>query len=140
VFDGATAGATGYKAGDVVTFAADASNKYVVETGIVGTSGTITLAAPGLRVAIADNNAITVANSYTGNVAFHRAAVELAVRPPAMPEGGDLATDRITIQDPFSGIVYEIAVYKGYGKAMFDITTYYGVKVWKPEFVATLLG
>jgi hypothetical protein len=140
VFDGATAGATGYKAGDVVTFAADANNKYVVETGLVGTSGTITLAAPGLRVAIADNNAITVLNNYTGNMAFHRAAVELAVRPPAMPQGGDAATDRITIQDPFSGIVYEVAVYKGYGKAMFDITTYYGAKVWKPEFVATLLG
>jgi hypothetical protein len=140
VFDGATAGSTGYKAGDIITFAADAANKYVVETGLVGTSGTITIAAPGLRVAIPDNNAITVGNDYAGNVAFHRAACELVVRPPAMPLGGDAAIDRVTVQDPFSGIVYEIAVYNGYGKKMFDITTFYAARVWKPEFVASLLG
>jgi hypothetical protein len=140
VFDGATAGATGVKAGDVITFAADTANKYVVEAGVVGTSGTITIAAPGLRVAIADNNAITVGNSYAGNVAFHRAAAELVIRPPAQPFGGDAAVDRMTVQDPFSGVVYEIAVYKGYGKVMFDVTTFYAAKVWKPDFVASLLG
>jgi hypothetical protein len=140
VFDGAVAGATGFKAGDVITFAADTANKYVVEVGVVGASGTITLAAPGLRVAIPDNNAITIGGNYTGNVAFHRAAAELVVRAPAMPNGGDVASDRMTIQDPFSGLVFEMALYKGYGKSMLDITTFYGVKVWKPEFVATLLG
>lgn len=140
VFDTATAGSTGIKAGDVITFAGDAANKYVVEVGLVGTAGTITIAAPGLRVAIADNAAITVGGSYTGNIAFHRAACELVVRPPAMPLGGDAAISRMTVQDPFSGIVYEIAVYNGYGKKMFDITTFYAARVWKPEFVATLLG
>jgi hypothetical protein len=140
VFDTATAGATGIKAGDVITFAGDAANKYVVEVGLVGTAGTITIAGPGLRVAIADNAAITVGGSYTGNIAFHRAACELVVRPPAMPLGGDAAISRLTVQDPFSGIVYEIAVYNGYGKKMFDITTFYAARVWKPEFVATLLG
>jgi hypothetical protein len=33
-----------------------------------------------------------------------------------------------------------MALYKGYGKSMLDITTFYGAKVWKPDFVATLLG
>ena len=139
VFNGATQGATGIKAGDVVTFAGD-TNKYVVETGIVAASGTFTIAAPGLRVAAADDVAVTIGANYTGNFAFHRAAAELVVRPPAQPLGGDSAVDRLTVQDPFSGIVYEIAVYKGYGKAMFDITTFYAAKVWKPNFVATLLG
>ena len=140
VFDTATPGATGIKAGDVISFAGDTLNKYVVEIGLVGTSGTITIAAPGLRVAIPDNNAITVGANYVGNIAFHRAACELVVRPPAMPLGGDAAISRLTVQDPFSGIVYEIAVYNGYGKKMFDITTFYAARVWKPEFVATLLG
>jgi hypothetical protein len=136
-----TAGATGYKAGDVVTFAADAVNKYVVEIGLAsGATGNITIAAPGLRVALPDNNTVTVLENYAGNVAFHRAAAELVIRPPAQPFGGDAAVDRMTIQDPFSGVVYEIAVYKGYGKVMFDVTTFYAAKVWKPDFVATLLG
>lgn len=136
-----TAGGTGYKAGDVITFAADSANKYVIEVGLAsGTSGNITIAAPGIRVALPDNNTVTVLNDYAGNVAFHRAAAELVVRPPAQPFGGDAAQDRMTVQDPFSGMTYEIAVYKGYGKVMFDITTFYAAKVWKPNFVAALLG
>ncbi len=136
-----TAGATGYKAGDVVTFASDTANKYVVEVGLAsGATGNITIAAPGLRVALPDNDNITIGASYTGNFAFHRAAAELVVRPPAMPNGGDMASDRMTIQDPFSGLVFEMAMYKGYGKSMLDITTFYGVKVWKPDFVAAVLG
>ena len=136
-----TAGGTGYKAGDVITFASDATNKYVIEVGLAsGATGNITIAAPGVRIELLDNDNITVLNNYTGNVAFHRAAAELVVRPPAMPQGGDMATDRMTVQDPFSGLVYEMALYKGYGKSMLDITTFYGAKVWKPDFVATLLG
>jgi hypothetical protein len=57
-----------------------------------------------------------------------------------MPQGGDMAADRLTVQDPFSGLVYEMAMYKGYGKSMLDITTFYGAKVWKGDFVATLQG
>ena len=136
-----TAGGTGYKAGDVITFASDATNKYVIEVGLAsGATGNITIAAPGVRIALLDNDNITVLNDYAGNVAFHRAACELVIRPPAMPLGGDAAIDRITVQDPFSGVVYEIAVYNGYGKKMFDITTFYAAKVWKPDFVASLLG
>lgn len=140
VFDTGTVNTTGIKAGDVITIAGDTTNKYVVGTGSTATSGTVVINNPGLIVAGADNDAIAIRNSYTANVAFHRAAVELVVRAPDQPFGGDAAVDRMTIQDPFSGLVYEIAVYKGYGKTMIDITTFYGVKVWKPEFVATLLG
>ena len=140
VFDGATAGASGIKAGDVITFAADTDNKYVVTSGATGATGTITIEGPGLRVAIPDNNAITIGANYTGNVAFHRNAVELVSRAPEQPFGGDAAVDRMTVQDPFSGMTYEVAVYKGYGKTMIDVTTFYAAKVWKGDFVATLLG
>ena len=125
-------------AGDVVTFAADSANKYVVNEALA--SGSFEIGGPGLQAAIADNNAITVGNNYTANTMFHRAAVELVVRPPAQPFGGDAAVDRMTIQDPFSGLVYEIAVYKGYGKTMIDVTTFYAAKVWKSDFVANILG
>lgn len=128
-------------AGDIITFASGAGSghNYVVKTGIAA-AGTAVINAPGLRGAIADNNAVTVGNNYTGNVGFHRSAVELVMRPPSQPYGGDAATDRMTIYDEKSGLSFEIALYKGYGKVMFDITCLYGVKVWKPEFVATLLG
>ena len=129
-------------AGDVVKFAGDES-KYVVTTGDgdVSNGGTIVLGAPGLRVAIAGAAAtITVTTASTKNIAFHKSAVEIGVRALAQPLGGDAAVDRMTVQDPESGLIYNIAAYKGYNKAMFDVSVLYGYKVWKPEFTATLLG
>lgn len=124
-------------AGDVVTFAGDL-NKYVVVEPLDG--GSFTIASPGLRQTLTDGADVTVLAAYTGNVGFHRNAIELAARAPQQPFGGDAAVDRMTVQDPFSGLVYEIAVYKGYGKTMFDVTTLYGKKAWKPDFIAGLLG
>ena len=126
-------------AGDVVTFAADTANKYVVGTG-VSAAGTIALNDNGARLVIPTANALTIGNSYTPNVVFHKQAVELGIRPPAMPNGGDSAVDMMTIQDPNSGLVFEVAVYKGYMKTMIEIRCLYGVKVWKPDFIATIMG
>ena len=125
-------------AGDVVTFAADSTNKYVVGTALSG--GTFALNPTGVRTAIADNNAITVGNSYTANMAFHRNALELAVRAPAVPNGGDSADDAIVVQDPHSGLVFEVRVYRGYRKSMIEVAAAWGVKAFKPDFIATLMG
>jgi hypothetical protein len=127
-------------AGDVVTFASGAGSgrNYVVGGALA--SNAFTLNRPGLRGAIADNNAITVGNDYTANVAFHKNAIELVMRAPAMPDGGDAAVDRMTIYDAKSGLVFEVALYLGYGMNLIDITTFYQAKAWKPEFIATLRG
>ena len=139
----AAAGTGTVVAGDCITHARDSANIYVVGTGDADVSdgGTIVLNRPGLRLAVtAATSALTVGGAYTANVAFHRAAIELAMRPPAMPEGGDAATDRLTISCDRTGLVFEIALYKGYGMVMYDMTCFYQAKVWKPEFVANLLG
>ena len=124
-------------AGDVITFNGD-TNKYVVNTALSG--GSLVIGETGLRTAVADNAALTVGNSYTANVAFHRRALELAVRAPAVPEGGDAADDALLVQDPHSGLVFEIRVYKGYRKTMIEVAAAWGVKAWKSDFIATLLG
>jgi len=124
-------------AGDIVTINGD-SNKYVVNTALAG--GSFVIGGPGLRVAVADNAAITVGNDYTANVAFHRRALELAVRAPAVPEGGDAADDAMIVQDPHSGLVFEVRVYRGYRKSMIEVASAWGVKAWKSDFIANLLG
>ena len=127
-------------AGDVITFSGDTSKKYVIGTGFAGDGdGDVTLNS-GLLAAVADNEDVAIQSAYTGNVAFHKSAVELAMRPLAQPDGGDAAVDRMTVQDPYSGLVFEIAAYKGYNKAMFDVSCLYGYKVWKPDFVSILQG
>jgi hypothetical protein len=125
-------------AGDIVTFAADSDNSYVVNTALA--TGTFAIGSPGLRAVIADNNAITVGNNYTANIALHRQAMELAVRAPAVPDGGDAAVESETVTDPTSGLTFEIRMYKGYRKTMIEVATAWGYKAWKPDFIATVMG
>ena len=138
----ASAGTGTLFAGDVVTFAGD-SNKYVITSGDADVSGggTITLAAPGLRVAMSTaTKAITVVASSARNMAFNRSALVLAARAPARPEEGDMAEDVIVITDPRSGLSMEFAMYKGYRKVRYEVGLAWGVKNIKPEHTALLLG
>ena len=123
-------------AGDIITINGD-TNKYVVNTALSG--GAFAIGAPGLRAAAADDAAITVGNSYTANVAFHRRALELAIRPLAEPPSS-LASDTMTVSDATSGLTFTVSVYPGYHKSMIEVSVAWGVKAWKPDFIATLLG
>ena len=141
----ATAGTGVVAAGDIVTFAND-TNKYVVASvsfaGANPASGdSITLAAPGLRVAqSAATRAITVVAAATRSLAFSRNAILLATRLCALPSGGDIGTDRQIITDPRSGISLELAMYPQYRQVRYEISAAWGVSVFKPEHIATLLG
>lgn len=124
-------------AGDVITFAGD-TNKYVVATALA--ANVVTLAAPGLRQAAADDTAITVAANHTANMAFHRGAIVLATRLPAMPDGGDAADDSMTVVDPLTGLAFEIALYRQYLQVHYQVRIAWGVASVKTLHTATLLG
>tara|TARA_R110002012_G_scaffold110290_5_gene254694 strand:+ start:1843 stop:3009 length:1167 start_codon:yes stop_codon:yes gene_type:complete len=138
--DGGTVNTTGIVAGDVVTFAADTTNKYVVNTGLTAVAGDIVIGDNGLQVAIANNNAMTIGNSFTANIVMHQKAMELAMRAPAKPIGGDAAVDVLVVQDPNSGLVFEISVYKGFSKAMIQVGCVWGYKAWNSDAIAILMG
>jgi hypothetical protein len=88
----------------------------------------------------AAETAITMIATHSDNLAFARSAVELAIRPPADPLGGDAAVDAMTVVDDRSGLAFGISIYKGRKKAMIAVDALYGVKAWKPEHIALLLG
>lgn len=123
-------------AGDVVTFAADSTNKYVVGTG-VSAPGTISLNRPGARVTIATANAMTVGNNYTPNVAFHRSAVVGVMRAPDIPMSAVI--DQQYFTDP-NGRPFLLLMLNLYGKIVWELHSAWGFKVVNPEHVATLLG
>lgn len=138
----ASAGTGAFIVGDIVTFAGD-TNKYLVVTGDTDTSngGTIVLAAPGLRQAIAASaTAITVVNTATRNMAFSRNAIVLATRLPAMPEGGDAAVDESIITDPRTGLSMRFALYKQNHQNAYVFEVAWGQAVIKPEHLALSLG
>lgn len=127
------------KAGDIVTFAADSVNKYVVNTGITA-AGTLKIGAPGLLAAVADGNAMTVGGNYTGNFGFDRNAMFLVARAPAVPDGGDSADDAMTIQDPITGLPFEVRMYRQYRQVAYEVAIAWGMVAVKQAHIATLLG
>jgi len=124
-------------AGDTVTFAGD-TNEYVVAEALSGS--TFTIAAPGLRTAVADDAAITLGSAYTANMAFARSAIVLATRAPARPQSGDKAIDVMMVTDPRSGLTFEVALYPGYRQVTFEVGAVWGVQNFKPEHTAILFG
>ena len=138
----ANAGSDNIADGDIISIAGD-GNYYVVVTGDADVSGggTITIAEPGLRVAIGTNSpAISVYKKSNRNMAFARSAIVLATRMPALPEGGDMGVDRTTITDPRSGLSFEVSKYLQYRQVRYEIAIAWGVAVTKSEHLAILAG
>lgn len=141
----ATAGTGVVVAGDIITIAGD-TNQYIITSvvfaGANPTAGdTITIGAPGLRIAITTSaTAITVLATSSRNMAFNRTALILAARAPARPEEGDQADDVVMVTDSRSGLVFEFSLYKGYRKVRYEVALAWGVKNIKPEHTALLLG
>lgn len=141
----ATAGTGVVAAGDIITIAGD-TNQYIITAvvfaGANPTAGdTITIGAPGLRIAITTSaTAITVLATSSRNMAFNRTALILAARAPARPEEGDQADDVVMVTDSRSGLVFEFSLYKGYRKVRYEVALAWGVKNIKPEHTALLLG
>jgi len=123
--------------GDVISFSGSSDN-YVVNNQ--DTSSSLILNSPGAQEIIADNETIATGASYTPNVMFHQNAIELGMRAPAVPNGGDSADDAMLVQDPHSGLVFEIRVYKGYRKQMIEVAATWGTKAWKSDNIALLMG
>lgn len=124
-------------AGDCITFAGDA-NVYAVNTALA--ANVLSIGAPGMRIAAADNAAITVGGTYTPNLAFDRRAIVLAARAPALPDGGDNADDRTLVTDPVTGLTFEVSVYRQYRQVRYEVALAWGVKAIKPAHIAILRG
>jgi len=138
----ASAGTGTIIAGDIITFAGD-NEKYVVVSGDtnVANGGTITIAEPGLRKAIAAAATnITVIGATTRNMFFHRSAIQLATRAPAMPDGGDAADDVMLVTDPVSGLTYEFCIYRQRRQVRYEVNVAWGVKVIAPRHLGLLIG
>jgi coat protein Gp5 len=127
-------------AGDAISFTSSTNViKYIVATALA--AGSFTINRPGIVGAtVPDNNALLYNTAYRANMAFHRSAMVLAVRPPAVPEEGDMAVDRMLVTDPRSGLTFEVAKYLQYRRVRYEIAAAWGVANIKPEHTAILLG
>lgn len=121
-------------AGDIVTFAGT-STKYVANSALSG--GSFTIGRPGLLAAEADNDAVTIGNDYTPNVAFDRNAVVGIMRPPLMPEN---PTQQAMLISDGMGMTYLMLDIAQYGQRTWEIHLAWGFKAVQSEHIAILLG
>lgn len=128
-------------AGDLLKIANDDNNVYVSQLVGISAGTSLTINAPGSLVAHAGaTDAITplIATSYYPNMAFAKDAIHLVTRAPAMPAGGDMATDATMITDPISGLTFEVREYKQYHQVKYELCIAWGVKAAKSDFIALL--
>jgi hypothetical protein len=138
----ATDGSGTIVAGDIITFSGDATaSQYVVTSGgDMSSGGTVVIAAPGLRGSLdASQSDIAIIDKAERNCVFTRNAIHLVTRAPARPQEGDLAVDVMTVQDPRSGLGFEVAMYKEYRRVKFEVAAAWGYSVIKPEHFALLV-
>lgn len=122
-------------AGDSISFAGD-TNVYVVKTALSG--GNVVIQEPGLRAVVADNTALTVGNNFTPNMAFHRDAVCLVVRPGIQPVGG--VAEQIILTDPVTGFSALLLRVVGNSMVSWYLRVVYDAFVPNPFAVAILRG
>ena len=135
--DTGTVNTTGIKAGDIITHASDAVNKYVVNTGLTAVAGDIVIGRPGLITAAANNAATTIGDNYTPNLAFERSAVVGIMRPPVMPANPTISQ---TLISDGRGMTYLLLDIAQYGQRTWELHLAWGFKAVQPEHIATLLG
>lgn len=134
-----TDAAVGLLAGDIITFAGD-TNQYVVASPVSAALGTLVIQEPGIKVAMVGAKAITVVAATTRNMFFHRGAIQLATRAPAMPEGGDSADDVMVLVDPITGVAYEFCVYRQKRQVRWEVNLAWGAAVVQPRHLGLLIG
>lgn len=129
------------KQGDVFTVAGD-KQTYVVTQNATST-GSITIQfSPAPAVTWANGSAISLRASHNNNLAFHRDAIALAIRPLKDDvfgqESGQIAY--MTMTDPVSGIPLRVEYKRENKRSRFSLDILWGCKLIRPELLVRVLG
>lgn len=124
-------------AGDIITFAGVSGTYVVVST--VGSPVTSITFEPGLAGSVADNAAVTKKATHVVNLAFHRDAFALAMRPFTGADPLNLGNFQSAI-DPISGLVLRLEVSREHKRTRFSYDALYGVKSVRAALASRIAG
>ncbi|MEQ8816556.1 MAG: P22 phage major capsid protein family protein [Thalassobaculum sp.] len=128
-------------AGDVISFAGH-DQTYVVTAGAGLTVGGVAVAiAPALRADVADAAAVNVRASHVVNLAFHRDAFALAMRPLSAGMADLALGNRIlAMTDAQTGLSLRLEVSRQYKQTVWEFDVLWGVKLVRPELAVRIAG
>lgn len=124
-------------AGDIIAFAGDTQTYVVVST--VGSPVTSITFEPGLKIAVADNVAITKKASHVVNLNFHRDAFAFATRPLQSAVEG-LGNIIMSAVDELSGLTLRLEVSREHKRTRYSYDVLYGAKLVRRELAARIAG
>jgi hypothetical protein len=131
------------KAGDIFTVAGD-PNSYVVTADATSAASEITIGFnPAPAVAWAPNTVVNFRDSHNVNLAFHRDAIALAIRPLlsnsiAEQELGGARV--LQMADPKTGIPLRLEVRREYKRVRFAFDALWGSGVVRPEHLVRIMA
>ena len=134
-------GTSGFVVGDVVTFAGH-TQTYAITVAPTASSGAQTVTViPAIKEIVADNASVTKKASHTVNLAFHRDAFALAMRPLTSETAGDAYGNNIvSMTDPVTGLSMRLEVYRQYKQVVYELDALWGVKLIRPEYAVRIAG
>lgn len=137
---GATNGTT-VKIGDVFTVAGD-NQTYVATNASTITSGVASITfSPAPKVFWAAGSTLTIKANRAINLAFHRDALALAVRPLSEASiSAELGAKSMTMVDPITGIPLRLQVRLEFNQVRYALDCLWGVALVRPEHLVVLAG
>lgn len=139
----ASTGACALVAGDIVTFAGHTQTYVLTAAATQATAATdVTLnISPGLKVALAGSEAVSVKATHVVNLGFERSAFAFASRPlletTKMFSGG---VTMISMTDEVSKIALRVQIVRQWMQTAWVFDILYGGKCVRPEKAARLAG
>lgn len=127
--------------GDVISFAGH-DQTYVVTAGVaLSTGSTVIPVAPALKSAVADGAPVTVRSSHVVNLAFHRDAFALAMRPLSAGLADlSLGNQILAMTDAQTGLSLRLEVSRQYKQTVWEFDVLWGVKLVRPELAVRIAG
>ena len=132
-----TAGGT-LKAGDIITFAGHEQTYAVVGDVTISASGSAAVQiTPALQAPVAASSAVTLKGTHVVNLAFHRDAFAIAIRPFRQP-----ASDArvLTMVDPQTNLPLRLEVSRQNKQDYWSFDLLWGVKAVRPELAVRIAG
>jgi len=128
-------------AGDVISFAGH-DQTYVVTAGDTLSTGNTSVAiAPALKTDVSSGVVVTVRESHIVNLAFHRDAFALAMRPLAAGLADlSLGNQILAMTDAQTGLSLRLEVSRQYKQTVWEFDVLWGVKLVRPELAVRIAG
>lgn len=128
--------------GDIFTIAGDSQTYTVTANATFGVGASVTVAiAPPLQVALVGNEQVTVYDDHRVNLAFHRDAFAMALRPLQAISGDySLGNEVVSMQDPQTGLILRLEVSRQNKRVVWEMDALWGAKLIRPELAVRLAG